>query len=107
MNSLTHLYVSKTEPWNTGLSFFLMRRQSLANAHEIAKITFEKHPENIYSDPSFILEMETAQALMDNLWDVGLRPTQGAGSAGSLAAMERHLAHVMRILDIFLQNKAV
>ncbi len=34
---------------------------------------------------------EAAQQLMDELWRCGLRPTEGSGSAGSLAATERHL----------------
>lgn len=32
-----------------------------------------------------------AQDLIDQLWQAGLRPTEGSGSAGSLAATERHL----------------
>lgn len=29
--------------------------------------------------------------LIDDLWTAGLRPTEGAGSAGALAATQRHL----------------
>lgn len=32
-----------------------------------------------------------AQQLMDELWRIGLRPTEGSGSAGSLAATQEHL----------------
>lgn len=38
------------------------------------------------------MKMDMAQSLMDQLWDCGLRPTEGTGSAGALAAVERHLA---------------
>lgn len=38
-----------------------------------------------------------AQELMDCLWQCGLRPTEGTGSAGSLAATERHLKDMQRI----------
>jgi hypothetical protein len=37
------------------------------------------------------LEMANAQILMDGLWSCGLRPSEGKGSAGQLAAVERHL----------------
>jgi hypothetical protein len=32
-----------------------------------------------------------AQLLMDRLWECGLRPTEGSGSAGSLSATQKHL----------------
>ena len=43
------------------------------------------------------MEPRTAQALMDQLWDCGLRPTEGTGSAGALAATERHLRDMQRL----------
>lgn len=49
-------------------------------------------------DPVFDLEMTKAQKLMDNLWECGLRPTEGAGSAGSLAATQRHLEDIRALL---------
>lgn len=47
--------------------------------------------------PTTELSMTEAQQLIDQLWNCGLRPTEGAGSAGSLAATERHLADMRRI----------
>lgn len=47
-----------------------------------------------YSDASnrgLLIESETAQSLMDQLWNLGIRPTEGHGSTGQLAATERHL----------------
>lgn len=46
-----------------------------------------------------------AQELMDQLWQAGLRPSEGSGSAGSLAATERHLAD-MRSLVFKMVPKA-
>jgi len=43
-----------------------------------------------------------AQLLMDDLWRAGIRPSEGSGSAGQLAATERHLAHVMKSFDLTL-----
>jgi hypothetical protein len=38
-----------------------------------------------------------AQALMDSLWECGLRPTEGTGSAGSLKATQNHLGDMQKL----------
>ena len=48
-------------------------------------------------DPFLRLRTEEAQRLMDELWQCGLRPSEGSGSAGSLAATERHLKDMKTI----------
>ena len=48
-------------------------------------------------DPFMVMSLETAQLLMDELWNCGLRPSEGTGSAGSLAATERHLKDMKTI----------
>lgn len=40
----------------------------------------------------------SAQQLMDELWRCGLRPTEGTGSAGALAATERHLQDLQKLV---------
>jgi hypothetical protein len=40
------------------------------------------------------LPQEAAQQLMDELYAVGVRPTEGMGSAGSMAAAQEHLKSV-------------
>ncbi len=44
-----------------------------------------------YIEPSALLNKTEAQELMDALWQCGLRPSEGSGSAGALAATQRHL----------------
>jgi len=44
------------------------------------------------------LHNEHAQILMDDLWRCGLRPTEGRGSAGALAATEAHLEDMRSIV---------
>jgi len=50
-------------------------------------------PENMGQriEPTARLTEEQAQQLMDGLWDCGIRPTEGKGSAGQLAATQKHL----------------
>jgi len=49
--------------------------------------------------PAFSLSQEDAQVLMDSLWECGLRPVQGAGSAGQLDAVKYHLEDMRKIVN--------
>ncbi len=51
----------------------------------------EVAPENFISPPAVLLPNRVAQELMDQLWDCGVRPSEGSGSAGALAATQAHL----------------
>ena len=51
-----------------------------------------------YTAPAtFYLHIAEAQQLMDELWRVGLRPSEGTGSAGSLRQAEDHIASLKAI----------
>lgn len=54
--------------------------------------------------PAIQLTKDEAQALMDQLWSCGLRPTEGSGGAGSLAATERHLADMQKLTFKLLEG---
>ena len=60
---------------------------------------FTKHPDHYCIPDSAIqhVSLEAAQSLMDQLWDCGLRPTQAAGSAGAMEAVQNHLADMRKI----------
>jgi hypothetical protein len=45
-----------------------------------------------YFPPALRLNAEEAQMLCDQLWEAGLRPSNGVGSVGQLAATQAHLA---------------
>jgi len=63
-----------------------------------AKIEWVGHPEGCHIQPMMQLTPAMAQMLMDSLWDCGVRPTAGAGSAGAMAATERHLADMQKLV---------
>ena len=49
--------------------------------------------------PAFAaIEFEEAQRLMDALWQAGVRPTDGTGSTGQLAATQAHLADMRKLV---------
>lgn len=58
-------------------------------------------------EPMLSLALVDAQRLMDELWHCGLRPSEGSGSAGSLAATERHLKDMRTIAMGLLRESGV
>ena len=62
---------------------------------------------SIISQPTLSLRNDEAQLLMDELWRCGLRPTEGSGSAGSLAATEKHLQDMQAITRGLLAKSGV
>ena len=52
--------------------------------------------------PTLRMDYGLAQLLMDQLWKCGLRPKEGAGSAGAMAATERHLADLQKLIERFV-----
>jgi len=48
--------------------------------------------------PTFSLQPEDAQKLMDELWNCGIRPTEGSGSAGAFAAVQDHRDDLRKLL---------
>ena len=44
-----------------------------------------------------MLDKYTAQMLLQALWDEGLRPNQGEGSAGHVKALQDHLADMRKL----------
>jgi len=48
--------------------------------------------------PFLGISTHEAQVLMDDLWDCGIRPSEGSGSAGSLKATQNHLGDMRKIV---------
>lgn len=48
--------------------------------------------------PTMELRPDEAQQWMDELWQVGIRPSEGQGSAGQMAATQKHLEDMRRLV---------
>ena len=84
---VTRSFMSRSFEFHIARLALEKRETSLARPVE-----FDIVPENTnFSAPAFSLGQEEAQGLMDELWNAGLRPTEGSGSAGSMAAVQVHL----------------
>ena len=62
------------------------------------KLSFKETQRHEHVLPFCTLSKDEAQILMDDLWQTGLRPSEGTGSAGSLKATQNHLADLKTIL---------
>lgn len=71
--------------------------------NKVARLQWEYSPRGVYVEPTSQLTDMQAQDLMDQLWSCGFRPTEGRGSAGALAAVQRHLDDFRAIVSNTLQ----
>lgn len=75
----------------SGLSFYVLgygpRDEVFLGKH----VEFVETSMQASHEPTFTLSRDEGQTLIDALWGVGLRPTEGIGSAGALAATQDHL----------------
>jgi hypothetical protein len=54
--------------------------------------------------PFLYIDKTMGQQLMDDLWAIGLRPSEGAGTAGAMAATQRHLDDARKLLFQFVDK---
>jgi len=96
-------------PWRAAVELLLRDRATGAVATVITFRNLTEEERAVAMPPVARMRIEDAQTLMDDLWLCGLRPTEGTGSAGALAATQRHLddmrgiAH--RLLEVAVPKK--
>lgn len=85
--------------WGDWLELWFYERRVGGGISVSSNLVMENVEEGmpIHSEPIRLKNIE-AQELMDQLWQAGLRPSEGSGSAGSLAATERHLADMRTLV---------
>lgn len=88
--------------YRQAVDFYAFDPETKAYAEQFV---MESRQPGVEASPSFSLDEMSAQGLMDELWRAGLRPTEGTGSAGALAATARHLEDMRKIaLDFVSQS---
>ncbi len=96
------------QPWNNDVEFMALLPHIDGGFAAGMPLTMRKvDPGKMIGEPTFRLSNHAAQALMDELWQCGLRPSEGTGSAGSLAATERHLKDMQAIALGLLRKDGV
>ena len=74
--------------WGDAIDVMILDRE---NHSVVRKIEFERVPVGTGLSPAFSIDNDVAQKMMDSLWDCGIRPSEGTGSAGAMAATQKHL----------------
>lgn len=88
-----------TSPLNPTVHFWIFQELGKGRMACAVPLVLEEVPEGADPEESTgRMSMEQSQRLIDRLWDIGLRPSEGTGSAGSLAATERHLKDMQRLV---------
>lgn len=78
------------------LNLLLMKREGDKCYH--GSILWNEASEHMYVNEALLLNSDVGQELIDSLWSAGVRPTEGNGSVGSLAATERHLSDMQKLV---------
>ena len=92
------IHATNQIPWGERVEIRMGRYGDQSHELYVAKpVVFERVEPGAHVDPALVLHTDDAQLLMDELWRIGLRPSEGSGSAGSLAATERHLGDMRAI----------
>lgn len=81
---------AKAAPWTNGVEIAAFGKLPSGDMR-VAIIQWETIAESAAMKPTLAIRMDQAQVLMDDLWNAGVRPTDGAGSAGAMRAAERHI----------------
>jgi len=86
------------DPLRARIGFYVLDRQgeAVAVASPLTMRTV-REGEATYVEPTFGLKPDECQALMDELWRVGFRPSEGSGSAGAMSQAEAHIASLKAI----------
>ena len=80
--------------WNNDIELLIRQGSCVARP-----IIMEKYDDGNYCPPTTSIKLDSAQVLMDDLWNAGVRPTEGSGSSGSLRATESHLSDMRKIVS--------
>jgi hypothetical protein len=72
-------------------------RLTAAGTHVVLEY-LRPEDEGILINPTFTIDHDAAQQLLNELWHLGFRPADGTGSAGQLQATEKHLEDMRQMV---------
>lgn len=90
-------FLARRNDWTPNISLYIVD-DSGEKLYTAKSIEMQERVEGADVSPAITVSPHTAQMLMDSLWDCGLRPSEGTGSAGQLAATQKHLEDMRHIV---------
>jgi hypothetical protein len=98
MSDLGRLRVrAQSSPWWGGVEVAILGERLANGCIPCGEVIMRPVAQGGEIPRALVLRNEEAQALMDDLWNSGIRPTEGAGTAGAMRATERHIADLRAV----------
>lgn len=91
-------FMARREDWNMGIALYASQVTEGMGRVVAQPMEMKEHQDGMIAHPFMRIEIHEAQILMDELWQCGLRPTEGTGSAGSLKATQNHLNDMRKLV---------
>lgn len=87
---------------NKGLMFYIDDAGTInpESVGAVKELVFERR--DIYAtdaNPICKMSQKNSQSLFDDLWNMGMRPSDGDASIGQLAAVQRHLSDMRKLVS--------
>lgn len=84
--------------WGSGLYEVRARKRTLQDIYIAQPLMFEKIDRGAIANPSFHLDKESAQELMNALYRAGIRPTQTFDQESQLDSVKYHLEDMRKLV---------
>ena len=85
-------------PWSNLFDLYILTMRDGAVVANAVNISLAGIVQGEQVSPVLSLTQADAQFLMDQLWSCGVRPAEGQGSAGAMAAVQEHLKDMRRLV---------
>lgn len=93
------------EPWPSQTISLRIAKIRVLNGDKTVAVAFPltfkqltEEERNVQQPETLRLRPDEAQEFMDELWRCGIRPTEGAGSVGQMAAVQAHLQDMRKLV---------
>ena len=96
MNEATKVRACR-QPWHDEVEVRLFREDG-NRIFAVTNLTYSEIKRGDYSQPSFCLSPQEAQALFNQLWQDGYRPKDGTGNTGHIEAISYHLEDMRKLV---------
>ncbi len=96
------IYVNRNFAYGDEYQLYLFVEQQTPSGKLVSyaeSMTLRNAEDGIRSEPLMHLRPDEAQMFMDELWKAGVRPKSGEGSVGQLAATEKHLNDMRKLVE--------
>lgn len=86
------IFARDTFEWDIGVDIFIFNRDKI-----LSEVKFEEFPIATMPRSNFFMNKENTQRLMDQLWNMGYRPSGIKNKDITMNAMDKHIEDLRRI----------